>query len=46
MMKCYDALNMSQMRDDTRRVLEKNYPQSPYLTQGFKLKSQPWWKFW
>jgi outer membrane protein assembly factor BamD len=46
MIKSYDALNMSEMRDDTRRVLEKNYPNTPYLTQGFKSKTQPWWKFW
>ncbi len=46
MVRSYDALNMSEMRDDTRRVLEKNYPLSPYITQGFKNKSQPWWKFW
>ena len=46
MVKSYDALNMPQMRDDTMRVLEKNYPQTPYLTQGFKSKTQPWWKLW
>lgn len=44
--KSYDKLNMPDLRDDARRVLEKNYPQSPYLTQGFKTKEQPWWKFW
>ena len=46
MVKSYDALNMPQMRDDTLRVLEKNYPHTPYLTQGFKGKIQPWWKLW
>lgn len=46
MFKSYDALNLPVLRDDVRRILEKNYPQSPYLTQGFKAKSQPWWKFW
>ena len=44
--KSYDALNMPQMRDDALRVLENNYPQTPYLTQGFKSKTQPWWKLW
>jgi len=42
----YNALGMVQLRDDARRVLEKNYPQSEYLTQGFKSVSQPWWKLW
>ena len=44
--KSYDALNMTQLRDDAKRVLETNYPQSEYLTRGFKAKSNPWWKFW
>jgi len=42
----YDALQMPQMRDDAKRVLEKNFPQTPFLTQGFKSSSQPWWKLW
>jgi outer membrane protein assembly factor BamD len=46
MVKSYEALNMTQMRDDTLRILEKNYPQTPYLTQGFKSKTEPWWKIW
>lgn len=46
MMRSYDALGMTQLRDDTRRVLEKNYPGSDYLTRGFKSPDQPWWKFW
>jgi outer membrane protein assembly factor BamD len=46
LMRSYDALGMAQMRDDTRRVLEKNYPGSEYLTQGFKTTDKPWWKFW
>ncbi len=46
LMRSYDALGMAQLRDDARRVLEKNYPGSEYLTQGFKSKAEPWWKFW
>src|SRR6478752_1950427 len=30
MMNSYDALGMAQLRDDTRRVIEKNYPNSTY----------------
>lgn len=44
--KSYDALGMAQLRDDAKRVLEKNYPQSEYLTHGFKASSNPWWKVW
>lgn len=46
MLKSYDALGMTQLRDDTRRVLEKNYPETEYLTRGFKGNTDPWWKFW
>jgi outer membrane protein assembly factor BamD len=46
MVKSYDALGMTQLRDDSQRVLEKNYPQTPYLTRGFKGSTDPWWKFW
>jgi outer membrane protein assembly factor BamD len=44
--KCYESLDMPQQRDDAKRVLALNYPQSEYLTSGFKTKSEPWWKLW
>lgn len=44
--KSYDALGMTQLRDDAKRVLVKNYPQTEYLTRGFKANSDPWWKVW
>jgi outer membrane protein assembly factor BamD len=44
--KSYDALGMTQLRDDAKRVLEKTYPNSEYLSRGFKASSDPWWKFW
>lgn len=46
LMKSYEALGMSQLRDDAQRVLEKSYPQSEYLTQGGKSSQNPWWKLW
>jgi outer membrane protein assembly factor BamD len=46
LMRSYDALGMTQLRDDTRRVMEKNYPASDYLTKGFKAKQESWWRFW
>lgn len=46
LMSSYDALGMQKLRDDTKRVMEKNFPQSDYLTKGFKPKSDPWWKIW
>ena len=44
--KSYDALGMTQLRDDTRRILEKTYPQSEFLTKGFRAIDNPWYKFW
>jgi outer membrane protein assembly factor BamD len=46
LVRSYDALGMTQLRDDSRRVLEKNYPRSDYLTQGFRSRQDPWWKIW
>ena len=46
LLRSYDALGMAQLRDDTRRVMEKTYPQSEYLSRGFKGKETAWWKFW
>jgi outer membrane protein assembly factor BamD len=44
--KSYDALGMTPLRDDAKRVLAKNYPQSEFLSRGFKASSDPWWKVW
>lgn len=44
--KGYDALGLTQLRDDALRVLEKNYPQSEFLTKGERSKTDPWWKVW
>jgi outer membrane protein assembly factor BamD len=37
---------MPQLAADSRRVMEKTYPNSEYLTRGFKTTQEPWWKFW
>ena len=46
LMRSYDELGMTRLRDDSRRVMEKTYPKSEYLSRGFKSKQDPWWKFW
>ncbi|MBC5783653.1 outer membrane protein assembly factor BamD [Ramlibacter sp. USB13] len=46
LMRSYDALGMAQLRDDTRRVMEKSYPQSPYLTGRGPGVNKPWWQVW
>lgn len=42
----YNALGMTQLRDDVKRVLEQNYPQSELLKNGFRTVDEPWWKIW
>jgi len=44
--RSYDALGMTQLRDDAQRVMAKTYPKSEYLTRGFKSTQDPWWKVW
>ena len=44
--KSYEALGMNELRDDTRRIIEKSYPQSQYLSNGFKSTDTAWYKFW
>jgi outer membrane protein assembly factor BamD len=45
MYKSYNALGLIQLRDDTLRVLETNYPNSPYLT-SLRPQKSAWWKIW
>lgn len=46
LVKSYDALGLTQLRDDARRVLDKNYPNSTFIAHGFKGASKPWWLLW
>jgi outer membrane protein assembly factor BamD len=46
MVQSYDALGLTDLRDDAKRVLTSNYPQSEYLARGFRAKDDPWWKLW
>lgn len=48
MMQSYDALHLPQLRDDARRVLATNYPESRYLKDpaSANVNSDPWWKLW
>ncbi len=46
MIRSYDALGMTALRDDAKRVMGASYPQSRYIARGFKPQDQPWWKIW
>jgi outer membrane protein assembly factor BamD len=45
LVRSYDALGMTQLRDDAQRVFQQNFPNSEYPRGGPKAK-QPWWKLW
>ncbi|HLU77477.1 MAG TPA: outer membrane protein assembly factor BamD [Burkholderiales bacterium] len=46
MIVSYDQLGMADLRDDARRVLQANFPDSPYLEGKAPVRSAPWWKLW
>jgi outer membrane protein assembly factor BamD len=43
--KAYDALGMTDLRDDADRVMHKNFPDSAYF-KGTSGKKDPWWMIW
>ncbi|HEY7901892.1 MAG TPA: outer membrane protein assembly factor BamD [Casimicrobiaceae bacterium] len=43
MIQSYDRMGLTGLRDDTRRVLEKTYPNSRFLVAAVP---KPWWKIW
>ncbi|HWT28905.1 MAG TPA: outer membrane protein assembly factor BamD [Methylophilaceae bacterium] len=46
LISAYDLLGMDDLRDDTHRVLQTNYPNSRMLGKGVPSDQQVWWKFW
>ena len=46
LVRSYEALGLTQLSEDTQRVLDASYPQSDYTRSGFKGRASPWWKLW
>ncbi len=46
MVTAYDKLGKTTPRDDTRRVLETNFPNSVYLKKPWQPRDVPWYQFW
>ena len=47
LVKAYDALGMTELRDAADRVMQKNFPDSAYLKPGGKRRPDvPWWRLW
>jgi len=45
MVKAYDALGLTDLRDDADRVMHKNFPDSAYF-KGTAGKKDQWWMLW
>jgi len=45
MIRSYDRLGLTDLRDDANRVFQKNFPNSTHL-KGKPKKDEPWWKIW
>jgi len=46
LVKAYDALGMTELRDAADRVMRKNFPDSAYLKPGGPKRDVPWWRIW
>lgn len=46
MARSYEQMGLTDLKEDTLRVIKKNFPDSPYLTGKDLKKDRPWWRFW
>jgi outer membrane protein assembly factor BamD len=46
MISAYDLAGLDDLKQDTLRILQKNYPDSLILTKGVPGDERVWWKFW
>ena len=45
LVRAYDELGMTDLRDDTERVMKKNFPESRLYAEGLERK-KAWWQLW
>jgi outer membrane protein assembly factor BamD len=46
LMQSYDKLGLEPLRDDAKRVLTKNFPNSDFLSAGGRAGARKWWHLW
>lgn len=46
MISAYDHMDLIDLKNDTLRILEKNYPDSQLLHPTAPKEQSTWWKFW
>jgi outer membrane protein assembly factor BamD len=44
--KSYEALDIAQLRDDAKRIMETSFPKSELLLSGNRPAARSWWKLW
>jgi outer membrane protein assembly factor BamD len=42
----YDAMDLTDLKNDTLRILKTNYPENPMVTGKINEDEKIWWKFW
>jgi outer membrane protein assembly factor BamD len=45
MVEAYDRMGMAELRDDTKKVLARNFPADRMAREG-QNRTKSWWKFW
>jgi outer membrane protein assembly factor BamD len=46
MRNSYNAMGMPQLRDDTQRIIDANYPNSRFESGTGSTKKKSWWQLW
>ena len=46
MVSAYDYMDLTDLKDDSLRVLKTNYPENPLITGKIVKDERVWWKFW
>ena len=46
MSQSYDKLGLTDLRNDTNRVLEMSFPKATIETEGLPTRKRAWWQFW
>lgn len=44
LVRAYDELGLDELRDDAKRVLQRNFPESLFLAGYNPVENVPWWK--
>lgn len=46
MVSAYDFMDLTDLKEDSIRVLKTNYPENPLINGNFVQEERIWWKFW